>query len=325
VVKWALPLLGWTEEFDDAVNFKVAFRNNPVTGSGGYIQFTDNTPISSSQQYAVMHGFSAMTAIDTGDHQTPNLAFTTDNLNNTIQKAYQSGNADPVEYEFIGTDRGFYLLTAASEMYGSGEYKTWALHWAGDFEGGDPGDFAFSLFGWYGDDNSDSRNRLEVDTDIPSSPPPDSVPYFILDKAGVTPAGRLILLGLSLALAQATVSTWYPGDISAPLYNPLTGKIDYIKPSLWEIEPDAGLRVSQGHIFRGYLPGLYLPAAGNMQTNGFDFRTIGGGNGDGRELQVAFPFPDAARDAYLYMGSGTATGTSFLWWFLIDHLGTWYA
>lgn len=63
LMRFAFPLLGWTEEFFDSGTNKVVFRNDPINGSGGYIQLTPN-----ASNNTRANTYTAMTAIDTGSN-----------------------------------------------------------------------------------------------------------------------------------------------------------------------------------------------------------------------------------------------------------------
>lgn len=320
VLKWALPLLGWTEEFDDAANHKVAFRNNPVSGTGSYIQFTDNGPIAANNAFAVMHGYSAMTAIDTGDHRTPPEPASTDNLNNSILKAYANNQPEAVQYRIIGTDRAFYLLTDASGENNPATH-TWAFHFAGDLGNHDVGDDVFALYGWTGDDTSDASTPLNFMPFMPTSEDNDNTLYIVLSKDGANSSKKGHLIAWSWACSTGYTPAFEPGSgFNLPEASPLTGQVEYVYPRVFEFESDSGLRGSQGHRYRGQMPGLYLPA--NRFGATWDFRDD---IEKGRRVIAGFPFPDGARDAPLYIGSGINTGSSTLWYYLIDELGNWHA
>lgn len=103
VLKWALVELGWTVAFDDAVNFKVAFRNNPATGTGRYLRIRDKAADhGQSADRAAIDSFLTMTDINTGTASYPNQD----------QYWYKSVSTDATsrDYTIVGTDRWFYFM-----------------------------------------------------------------------------------------------------------------------------------------------------------------------------------------------------------------------
>jgi len=106
VLKWALPQMGWTVEFEDAAQQKVVYRNSPVDGLGAYIQVDDSASIASSYSaYAVpITGYGSMTAVDTGAGQ-----FAT---NNKILRypADESSPNGPRTWRIVGDNRTFYWM-----------------------------------------------------------------------------------------------------------------------------------------------------------------------------------------------------------------------
>ena len=104
--KWALPQLGWTEEFDDASAHKVAFRNSPVDGLGFYIQLDD----SGTTNCVPVVGYTSMTGIDTGDDifgHSPQLH---------VLKHSTLASSD--EWAIVGDNRTFYWIRQSRRVLG---------------------------------------------------------------------------------------------------------------------------------------------------------------------------------------------------------------
>lgn len=89
--------LGWTLEFENAVAFKLAFRNKVADGgTGGYFQFWSSTGTNSANTPMNMQCAASMSALDT---------FTKVNYGRQLQYS-QTGIRG---WEIIGTSRGFYI------------------------------------------------------------------------------------------------------------------------------------------------------------------------------------------------------------------------
>ena len=122
ILKWALPQLGWTLEFEDTVNNRAAFRNSPAVGSGYYLRVRDNAADHTFDNYvAAVEGFSSMTDVDTGldgfPAATDNFFLKSPTLDATVR-----------EYTIIGTDTFFWwlpnfpTLIEGHRIFGAGDY-----------------------------------------------------------------------------------------------------------------------------------------------------------------------------------------------------------
>lgn len=111
--------LGWTLAYEDASTFKVAFRNSPVLGSGGYVQFwSTNGSDSPVTMYAKVS--QSMAALD--DFFNPGYIGLI-NPANTFKR-----------WIIIGTSTGFYfLLHHETSNYGVGSNNFERSYFFGDF------------------------------------------------------------------------------------------------------------------------------------------------------------------------------------------------
>lgn len=122
---------GWTIALDDAVNHKIIFRNNAVTGSGRYFRIQDNGRIASgTTSYhttdracnAALVGMRGYSDIDTPIIPFPRVMTGTFLHNDyaygvTIRKSYNTSNADYVKpWIVIADSRTCYIITTSSSL-----------------------------------------------------------------------------------------------------------------------------------------------------------------------------------------------------------------
>lgn len=90
--------LGWTIPFEDVTNFKVAFRNSTVDGSGGFVQFWAPNGTDTQASGLRFKAAKSMSALDTFIH---------------AQLQMQCANAASAKYwVLIGTSTAFWLFSA---------------------------------------------------------------------------------------------------------------------------------------------------------------------------------------------------------------------
>jgi len=126
VLKWALPLLGWTLEFDDDVNFRAAFRNSPL-GTGDYLRIADApADHDGDARHANVRSYASMSDVNTG----------LDEVGGSNWFILKSLTADLVSrnYWIIGDDRSFWLFV------GSGNPDHFQWYYYGDIQPDRPGD-----------------------------------------------------------------------------------------------------------------------------------------------------------------------------------------
>lgn len=137
VLKWALPILGWTLEFDDPGNFRAAFRNSPL-GTGNFLRLADQAvDHDGDQRMANVRSYATMTDADTGQDEVGASnwmvlkSFTADTTPRTYiiagdDKSFLfcpgSGNVENLQYFYFGDiapdrpgDEGAFLTTASAD------------------------------------------------------------------------------------------------------------------------------------------------------------------------------------------------------------------
>lgn len=108
VLKWALPQLGWTVEFDGAGAFDIAFRNSPTEGTGHYIQIRDAAANhAGGAEVAEVKGYKSMTALNTGTDVFPTTA--------SWMRKSNSPSATAVPWFVLGTSTCFYYGRATTK------------------------------------------------------------------------------------------------------------------------------------------------------------------------------------------------------------------
>lgn len=159
VWKWALPQLGWTEEFDDPVNQQVVFRNNPTTGTGDYIKVYDGASDPSVTTHARLESYATMSDINTG----------TDMVGSTDCYQIKSTDADtdPRDWWIVGDDRSFWWINRNTED--NARYAT--CNYIGDIHSVNPGDNGVFMIG-----GNNSLSTSDSSTGAPIEGFSDGVP-----------------------------------------------------------------------------------------------------------------------------------------------------
>lgn len=139
--KWALPQLGWTEEFDDPANNQIVFRNNPLDGSGYYLKMFDNEADHDANSRATMfRAYSSMTDINTGTREYPKP---TSSDQQYLFKSFSADNT-PRDYIFVGTNKIFYLFIRTGD---DADPITYSMFFFGDIISFMPGDSGAFMIG----------------------------------------------------------------------------------------------------------------------------------------------------------------------------------
>lgn len=133
------PGLGWTKEYQSPDTNIVVFRNNPVSGSGFYLQVihssTYATAITSfNTNFFAVNAFESMTDFETGLSKCPPVGL---NLTNTIGNSVGTTCADGIHWMVIGDDRGFWLctryyLSQYADITSSNTGRLWKIMYFGD-------------------------------------------------------------------------------------------------------------------------------------------------------------------------------------------------
>lgn len=126
VLKFALPQLGWTIEFDDQAASKIVFRNSPLA-TGNYLRISDDPSNHiGGVRWANVRSYSIMSGIDTG----------TDENGGDDWMIFKSYTEDAVNrpWYIIGDDVSFWLFIDA------GGYGGYQWYYYGDLQSDRPGD-----------------------------------------------------------------------------------------------------------------------------------------------------------------------------------------
>ena len=126
VVKWALPQLGWSIEFDNGSS-KIALSNSAVHGTGDVLRFDDdNANHDGDARSCNVRSYSSMSDIDTG----------TDEIGDSGWLITKSLTADTTQrtWVIIGDDVSFWLLIGSGNDINLNEY------YLGDIASDKPGD-----------------------------------------------------------------------------------------------------------------------------------------------------------------------------------------
>lgn len=103
VLKWALPQLGWTIEFDNGSDV-IVFRNSGAAGTGNYLRLDDN-PVNHDAvdaRLANVRSFSQMTDIDSGSDEVGGADW--------LLPKSASATADARPWAIVGDETYFWFL-----------------------------------------------------------------------------------------------------------------------------------------------------------------------------------------------------------------------
>ena len=255
VLKWALPLLGWSEEFDDAANEKVVFRNNPTNGSGYYIQVLDKASLLflAGADQAEISAFLTMSDVNTGTGQTP-LQNGTSQVSYLVKSA--TANATERKYEIIGNETAFIFLVEIEPENDPG----WVVHFVGDAVPRDPVDNMFLLMCPSGE--STVYDSVPEITGLTSGGDPKFRVLVSHDGVTTNLTGRLT--GLSPISGSSSLVIGHEGKF----IDPVTG--DSYVGNFWVTDTNVDA-------VRGRLPGLFVPFGdwlGNLGNNKLQLTNI---------------------------------------------------
>ena len=237
--------LGWTEEFT-ATN-KAVFRNNPVTGTGGYVRVLDNASTDSGGDAytAAMRAYSAMTDIDTGDDPAPTPA---QRAKGALWLKSTSLDATNRPWWAIGNERTLYFFNVPYD----GSIATSNPQFVGDLETFKPGDlhhFALSTASfqnYFGNVSENSTRMFYPPTTWSSGGGDNSSTALALLRGSSGAVGAKLCSQASVADA----SSWgYGGVDGAPYPLPVNDGLLL----------DRAIVLEGAYQPRGRLPGLYVP------------------------------------------------------------------
>lgn len=294
VFKWALPLLGWTIEFDDPPNYRIAFRNDPLGGSGSYIRINDLSANHATTSWgAAIRAFESMTDLDTGMFRTPN-SDDTSTVSTTYAFLPKSATTDAqvIPYRFVGDAKSFMFETA---MVSSPIDDRWCMALIGDLATRDPTDKCFHMVVA---NSTPTTIYSSMFTAYPYVTTGYQGQWFVRSLDGLTGAlnGRFFISGHTLTSTSGT-----PG-VSFDYQDRVTGNAAFCPAWVTDTE----LRV------RGRIRGVWWPV-GNWYT-GHPFK---------RGTVEAVPTELGVRDLELKVGNGRTTSLSNYFMYLIDEVGDW--
>ena len=251
VLKWALPQLGWTLEFDDAVNNQVAFRNDPSIGTGFYLKVYDNAAdhgFNNGAKACGVRGYSAMTDINTG----------TDPIDAGGSLCYMGkstmADATARDWMIMGTGTCFYLLVDRS-----GYGKTTA-NFVGDIASLVPGDTDNFLL--YCSSNASPSTSTLWQAWIVNS---DNVPIgYMPSMDGATPGARHYPSVQSIPAGEET-GVYSNMGVEGTYPEPATGGI---------ATAHVYIKQQSGNFLKGRIPGLIAPLNDVRDSSAFDWNAI---------------------------------------------------
>ena len=303
VLKFAMPLLGWTIAFDNATDKKIAFRNNAALGSGKYIQITDDDSIvGGDARKCKVKGYATMTALDTGTGEwLPEDAFFTKSV---------GLNSTATPWIIVGDDISAIFFCGLVDFPNTHGYRPYPI---GDIDAFAPLDTAFMLA--YGDSPAFSNNNKATlfETCIYGS---DSVkranqfiPSGLSNNKGNTSVG-IDALFISASPILGSLSTSSVTFGTRGVY-PERGTNKLLVSPLFVLDDEA--TDIDGYAYRGKLRGIFNPMhdlsfsgsqSGNHSfTNGQTIAGVSNGKGIADMLLVMTSTSDGNGNSDRFEGS----------------------
>lgn len=126
--------LGWTKEYESPDTNTVIFRNNPVTGSGFYLQVSHSNAFGLATNYFSVAGFESMTSWDVGLARCPTTGIMS---MNPLGYSTTTICSDGIHWMIIGDERGFWLclrtyLTSHTDIVSNNMGRFWKVLFFGD-------------------------------------------------------------------------------------------------------------------------------------------------------------------------------------------------
>jgi hypothetical protein len=119
--------LGWTKEYENLTTRQAAFRNSPITGSGGYFKIWSHDGSDSANALTRLTSAVSMSDIDTFFKKSYNTAI------HAFNSAYN-------RWVILGTTRAFYLILSTNGPMGGNNALWDNTAYIGDFDPFIPGD-----------------------------------------------------------------------------------------------------------------------------------------------------------------------------------------
>lgn len=311
VLKWALPQLGWTIEYDDDVNFKIVFRNNPTTGTGTYLEVVDNAPYGSgSNQVTSFRCYQTMTGIETGTGRTPDFDHGVGTYPASWIRSQSNNSTNDAAYRFVGTDRGFYMLSR--ESGNPTYYHIWNWGFFGDMVPYNPGDVPFLMQPPTYDDYYYSQMGPELR-------------WAVSAESNCNRGARFTLSAVDGTTHDASV-WWKPQDPAGSdrtQFNPGDGywpsvpgesQLYFIRPFAYEHSD-----TTDRNYPRGFLPRAWFPVGDWISEYSLDSNTS---NPDGVIQLEGVPVEDETLNLTLYTCG--CYHNSYIYAILMDEEGAWY-
>lgn len=294
VLKWALPQLGWTIEFDDGSS-KVAFKNSGVSGSGSFIRVNDSAANHASTEVkAEVSAFESMSDVDTGSGKIP-----------TTGERYwpKSHTEDLTERDWFifGTDSFFIFLGYNG---GSADAEGFRLAFAGDIKSYLALDVAPFVLSGNSDPSASSSDFISSFENIGGGEPSGAaqLPEFLLKSSDGVATGVDAILVQALPSGFSLADNGKFGGMGT-FPDPISQGINTSSVEVFENSTGVWAR-------RGYLPGLMAPLSNLTRDN----RSVHGLTE--RETLTGLSTPDGPHDFRYFWGVGTLGGRS---WSGIQH------
>jgi hypothetical protein len=250
VLKWALPLLGWSIEFDDSVNFRAAFRNDTLAGgTGGYLRVVDKAAdIGLDARFTQLNAYETMSDVDTGTRKAPNTDV-------SYWAKSVAANSTTRKWRIWGDKYRFVFAVWADTDVNDARIL---VFYAGDLVTLDPADSVFVIK--HGTTATTMNNSL-VYPYLASAGQAGHA--MVRSKDGLSGPVPAHLFGTN---PSHTAPTWSSGE-SGSYVDPVSGNPLFTR-----------LVISDGSMRRGYMPGMYLPIGAWRTGLGSAYGVVAGCN-----------------------------------------------
>lgn len=253
VLKYALPLIGWTIEFDDEPNHQIAFRNDPSTGTGYYLKLYDNeADHAADSRRGRFEGYASMSDINTGGGVFPSSQV-------FCMKSHVA-DATAKEWMVVGNEKCFWFFP-----YYCDHNKVGAVFF-GDINSRKPGDTTNFVIG-LGTTTSTSGSTVVMPMGFNTDGTSDYDGFWIAESYDGSVVGQYCYAryGFQVDGTEYPTNSFYSGHTQSDVYptDPITGgyRVGYIE-----------IVENNGDVMRGILPG-FLAIANNIYSE-YDWGTV---------------------------------------------------